>query len=115
MWYYMTKLVISAALIVAVSEVAKRSPMWGGMIASLPLVSLLGFIWLYIDTRDVAKVAALSWSILWLVIPSLALFIALPLLLKKMPFAPSLALATLIMFACYGITVAIVKQFGGQA
>lgn len=112
MWYYLIKLVVSAVLIVAVSEVAKRSSMFGGLLASLPLISFLGFIWLYIDTRDTEKVAALSWSILWLVIPSLALFIALPLLLKKLPFAPSLALATLIMFGCYGVTVLSVKKLG---
>lgn len=103
MTYYLLKLFISAALIVIVSEVSKRSATFGGLLASLPLVSYLAMIWLWIDTRDTGKIAALSTSIFWLVLPSLVLFILLPLLLKaKMSFFPSLAISTLVMFACYG-------------
>ncbi|MBI1375166.1 MAG: hypothetical protein GC159_20800 [Phycisphaera sp.] len=115
MWYYLLKLVISAALIVVVSEVSKRYATIGGLLASLPLISYLAFIWLYIDTHDKAKVAALSWSILWLVIPSLSLFVALPLLMKKLAFVPSLIVSTLIMFACYAGTMALLKKLGYAA
>jgi hypothetical protein len=55
----------------------------GAILASVPLVSVLAMFWLYIDTRDVARVSSLSSSVLWLVLPSLALFLALPLLLKQ--------------------------------
>lgn len=101
MTYYLVKLLISSALIVTVSELAKRSTTLGGLVASLPIVSYLGMIWLYIDTRDPQRVAALSTSIFWLVLPSLTLLITLPLLLKKISFVPALTAATLLMFAAY--------------
>src|SRR5215213_6353094 len=65
------KFSVSAAILVGVSEIAKRSSLLGGLLASLPLTSLLALIWLWQDTRDPVKVAALSTSILWLVLPSL--------------------------------------------
>ena len=83
MTYTILKFAISAALIVAISEISRRSSFLGGLFASLPMVSLLAMIWLYRDTRDTQKVAALSTSIFWLVLPSLALFLALPALLKR--------------------------------
>ena len=110
--YYLVKLLISAALIVLVSEVAKRYTMFAGLLASLPLVSYLGMIWLYADTKDVKKVADLSSHIFWLVLPSLILFIALPLLLKKWDFLPSLVSATLIMFAGYLVMILALRRFG---
>ncbi len=82
MWQYAIKVVISATLLVAVAELAKRHSFWSAALASLPLTSLLAFIWLYLDTGEVERVAALSQSVFWLVIPSLLLFIALPLLLR---------------------------------
>jgi len=115
MAYAVLKLFISAGLIVAVSEVSKRYTLLGGLLASLPLVSYLGMIWLYIDTRDARKVADLSSSIFWLVLPSLSLFLVLPWLLKKWSFAPALAVATLIMIAAYGVTVLLLHQVGVKA
>jgi hypothetical protein len=83
MWQYGLKILLSAAVLVAVSELAKRSSFWGAALASLPLTSLLAFVWLYMDTGDVKQVMNLSNGIFWLVIPSLVLFIALPLLLRS--------------------------------
>lgn len=112
MAYYLTKLIISAVLIVLVSEVSKRYSVAGGLLASLPLVSYLGMIWLWVDTKNPQKVVDLSWSIFWLVLPSLALFVALPLLMKRWSFVPSLAASTVIMFGCYGVMVAVLRKFG---
>lgn len=81
--YYLLKISITVILIVVISEVAKRSSLIGGIIASIPLVSVLAMTWLYIDTKDIQKVSELSISIVWLVIPSLTLFVTLPILLKK--------------------------------
>src|SRR5215217_727460 len=81
--YYAVKIAITVALIVAVAEVAKRSSLAGAILASVPLISVLAMVWLYVETRDVAQVAGLARSIGWLVLPSLALFIALPLLLGR--------------------------------
>ena len=112
MWYYVTKLVVSALLIVLISEIAKRYTWIGGFLASLPIVSYLAMIWLYVDTRDTQKIASLATSIFWLVLPSLSMFIALPLLLKRLPFVPSLAAATVVMFVCYAITALALRRFG---
>ena len=112
MAYYALKLLISAVLIVAISEISKRSSFIGGLIASLPIVSLLAFIWLYVDTRDAEKISALSYSIFWLVLPSLSLFIALPWLLKRTEsFYLSLAGAIVIMLAVYFLMVMVLKRF----
>jgi hypothetical protein len=113
--HYLIKLVISAALIVLVSEVAKRSSLLGGLIASLPLVSYLGIIWLYAETGDVGKVSALAADIFWLVLPSLALFAALPWLLKRMSFTPALSIATVLMFTAYGATVSLLAAIRTDA
>jgi hypothetical protein len=115
MLYYVVKIAVSAALIVAISEVAKRSSFVGGLIASLPLVSILAFLWLYLDTRSLEKVGALSHSIFWLVLPSLALFVALPWLLRRTGnFYLSLGLAIAVMLACYAAMVAVLKRFDVQ-
>ena len=80
---YLVKIVVTVLLVVAISEVSKRSSFVGALLASVPIVSVLAMIWLYIDTRDVAQVAALSRSVFWLVLPSLALFLLLPILLTR--------------------------------
>src|SRR4029079_14853887 len=92
--YYATKILISAALVVLVSELTKRSTVAGAILASIPLVSVLAMICLYADTHDVAQVASLSRSIFWLVLPSLVLFVVLPALLQRgFGFFASLAFA----------------------
>ena len=114
MTLYLLKVFISALVIVAVTELSKRGgTFWGAVLASLPLTSLLAFIWLYAETRDATRVADLSWSVLWFVIPSLMLFVALPLLLKRgIGFAVALPTSVLLMVAAYLVTAAIVKRFG---
>jgi len=113
MMHYLIKLLVSAAIIVAVSEISKRSTFLGGLLASLPLTSFLAMLWLYHDTRDAAKVAALSTSILWLVVPSFTFFLSFPMLLRmKLGFYTSFALATAAMLAFYGIMVVILKKSG---
>lgn len=82
MWQYVIKILLTAAVVVAVSEIAKRNTFWAAALASLPLTSLLAFIWLYVDTHDTQRVAELSQGIFWLVLPSLALFVLLPYLLR---------------------------------
>jgi hypothetical protein len=76
------KLILSALIIVAVSEVSKRTTTLGALLASLPLTSLLAMVWLYVETGDTTRVANLAGGIFWLVLPSLALFLILPGLLR---------------------------------
>src|SRR5579864_7144624 len=104
MLYYLVKLVFSALLIVAVSELAKRQPAWAGALASLPLVSLLAIVWLYVDTRSTLQVTELSISIFWLVLPSLLFFVVLPVLLRQgLGFTWSLSLAIVAMLLGYAV------------
>ncbi len=83
MSFYLIKIIVTTGLIVIISEIAKRSSLMGAILASIPLVSVLAMLWLYIDTKDVAKISSLSINIFWLVLPSLTLFISLPVLLKQ--------------------------------
>lgn len=114
MTQYIVKILVTTALVVAIAEVSKRSSLVGGLLASLPLVSFLALFWLYLDTKDTGKVAALSSSIFWLVLPSLVFFLALsPLLLKlKLNFYLSFGLATALMLVCYGVMLVILKKAG---
>ena len=113
MTYTILKFAISAAVLVAVSEISKRNSFAGGLLASLPLTSLLAFLWLWRDTHDSAKISALSTSILWLVLPSLSFFIALPLFLKKgVAFHPALGASIVVMLACYGGMVLVLGKLG---
>ncbi len=83
MGQYALKIALSALILVAIAEIAKRSSFWAAALASLPLTSLLAFVWLYVDTGDTQKIAALSSGIFWLVLPSLLLFVLLPMLLRS--------------------------------
>jgi hypothetical protein len=113
MVYYLTKLFVSAALIVLISELSKRSTFIGALLASIPLVSVLAMIWLYADTKDAAQVASLSRSVFWLVLPSLTLFLLLPALLQRgLSFYPSLAASIAATVAAYYALVAIAPHFG---
>ncbi|MFZ2170708.1 MAG: DUF3147 family protein [Methylococcaceae bacterium] len=110
MLQYALKIVLSATILVAVAELAKRSPFWAAVLASLPLISLLAFVWLYLETGDIEKVTTLSRNIFWLVLPSLVLFIVLPLLLRSgLGFWLSLGAACFATGAAY---VGMVKILG---
>ena len=102
MTFYIIKIIISALLVFLISEISKRTTVWGAVFASMPIVSLLSFIWIYIETKDVNKIIDLSYNIFWLVLPSLIFFITFPLFLKmKMHFSISLILAIAITSCFY--------------
>src|SRR5688572_24073639 len=102
MWQYVAKVLLTAAVVVAISELGKRSSFGGALLASLPLTSLLAFVWLYLDTGDTGRVASLSTGIFWLVLPSLPLFLVLPALLKAgWNFWLCLLVSCCITAACY--------------
>jgi hypothetical protein len=113
MLYYATKLLLSAAIIVAVSEVAKVNVTLGALIKSLPLVSILAMIWLYVDTHDAGRISQLSIGTFWLVLPTLPMFLVLPALLRHgLGFYASLAISVMVMVACYLVAVPLLSRFG---
>lgn len=111
--YLLLKAIISGVLIAAASEVARRSSLLGAILVSLPLTSILAAIWLYRDTGDADQVAALSWSILWVIVPSLVFFVALPVGLRRgLPFAAAMLLACALTALAYVAWVWIARRIG---
>ena len=104
MLYLVIKAAISGVIVALVSEIARRYPGWGGLIASLPLTSLLAMIWLWRDTGDSLRIAELSSSIIWFILPSLPLFLVLPALLRSgMAFWAALAIVVAGTLALYAL------------
>lgn len=102
MWQYALKVSLTAVIIVAIAEIAKRNSFWAALLASLPLTCLLAFMLLYFETGDTQKIAELSQGVFWLAIPSLLLFVLLPLLLRAgWGFWISLATSTVATAAAY--------------
>jgi hypothetical protein len=102
--YLLIKAGLSGIIVAAVSEVARRYPGWGGLLASLPLTSLLAMIWVYRDTSDTGHVAALAGSTFWFVLPSLPMFLVLPALLRSgLGFWASIALSVAGTLALYAL------------
>ena len=106
MLYLVTKAVISAIIIVIVSETARRNPGTGALIASLPLISVLGMIWLWRDTQDAGRMAEHSAATFWYVLPSLPMFLIIPSLLKRgVGFWPALFAGCVLTMALYSAMV----------
>ncbi len=104
--YFFIKCAVSGILVALISELSKRYEIFAAFIASLPLLSILSFIWIYNDTKDGGKIISLSYEIFWLVIPSLTFFIALPGFLKLgFKFYPSLIFSSLLTVIAYFIFI----------
>jgi hypothetical protein len=102
MIYLLVKAALSGVIIAAVSEIARRSPGFGALVASLPLVSILGMMWLWRDTRDAERLAAHAEATFWFVLPSLPMFLAIPALLRRgVPFWAALAAGCVLTIIFY--------------
>lgn len=113
MLYYAVKILVSALVILAVSEIAKRSTAFAAFVASLPLTSLLAFVWLRIDGEEPARIAELSAQIFWLILPSLVLFPLLPLLVRHgLGFWTSLGLSILATAGAYLMMLPLLRRLG---
>jgi len=110
--YLVVKTIITVIIIVAISEIARRSSFIAGILASIPLTSALAITWLYFDTNDSLQVVQLSKSIFWLVIPSLVLFITFPFFIRlQLSFYTALSASLIAMVITYFITIAILDKF----
>lgn len=113
MLYLVLKAAISGVLIAVVSEVAKRSPGFGALIASLPLVSVLGMMWLWRDTHDPVRLGAHAGATFWYVLPSLPMFLLVPELLKRgVPFWIALAAGCALTVVLYLALSSLGPRFG---
>ena len=113
MIYILIKTLITAVVIVAVSEIARRSSLLAGLIASIPLVSFLAIIWLYWETKDSQKIVDVSYSIILMIIPSLTFFIVLPFVMKlQSSFVISMIIATVSTIIAYWLFIVLLGKFG---
>jgi len=113
MLYFVIKCALSGIIIGVVSEVAKRSPAFGALIVSLLLVSLLGIVWLWRDTGDTERIASHAQSTFWYVLPSLPMFLVLPMMLRAgVGFWSSIGLNCALTVLLYFITAWSLSKFG---
>ena len=113
MFYLIVKALLSGVIVMAVSEIARRSPAFGALVASLPLVSLLGILWLWRDTGDSERIAAHAEATFWYVIPSLPMFLALPWMLRHgVGFWPAMLAGCVLTILLYGLTILVAAKFG---
>ena len=113
MSYLIVKAALSGVIVMIVSEVARRSPGIGALIASLPLVSILAMIWLWRDTGDALRIAQHAEATFWLVLPTLPMFLALPFLLRRgFAFWPSLAAVAALTMGLYAGAVWLLPRLG---
>jgi len=113
MLYLTVKAALSGVIIAIVSEVARRSPTLGALIVSLPLVSILGILWLWHDTGDAQRIATHAQSTFWYVLPTLPMFLVMPALLRGgFNFWLTLAACCALTFALYLATIWVLGKFG---
>lgn len=114
--YYITKLVITTILIVLISEISKRSSLIGAILAAIPLVSILAMTWMYVDTDSSNKAVEFSNNIVWLIAPSMTLFIAFPILIKKgLSFYPSMLISIFLTVLAYYSVIFLLQKLGLRA
>jgi hypothetical protein len=112
MAWIITKYFVTAAIVVLVSEAAKRSDKLGGFIAALPLVTVLALIWLYVENQPQEKIANHAWYTFWYVVPTLPMFLAFPALLPRIGFWPTLLACIVITVVSFGLFALAVRRFG---
>ncbi len=112
MAWIITKYFLTAAVVVLVSEVAKRSDKLGGFVAALPLVTVLALIWLYIEQQPQTKIANHAWYTFWYVLPTLPMFLIFPALLPRLGFWLTLLACVALTVVCFGAFALIVRRFG---
>ena len=112
MSYVIIKYLITAAVVVMVSELAKTSDKVGGLIAALPLVTVLTLIWLFVEKQPVTKIANHAYYTFWYVIPTLPMFLLFPYLLPKLGFWPTLLSCIIFTVVIFYVYANVLKNLG---
>ena len=108
--WFLVKTLLTALIIASISELSRRYSVLAAALASLPLVSILAFVWIYMETGDTRKLIDMSYDIFWLVLPSLAFFLILPVLLKNgMAFGWAMLLSCIGMSVLYAVMIWLIK------
>jgi uncharacterized membrane protein (GlpM family) len=114
MTWIITKYLLTAGMVVLISEIAKRSDKLGGFIAALPLVTLLTLTWLYIEDQSEEKIANHAYYTFWYVIPTLPMFLLFPYLLPKLGFWMTMGISIAVTVICFGLFTLLMKNFEVQ-
>ena len=116
MWWIIFKYLTTAGVVVAVSEIAKHSDRLGAFIASLPLVTVMVLMWMFIEGQSQEKISNHAFYTFWYVLPSLPMFLIFPILLKNFAFWPSLIISLLITAVLFllCVVVVVVRWFGAE-
>lgn len=112
MAWIIVKYLLTAGVVVLVSELAKRSDRLGGLIAALPLITIMSLIWLYLEKQPEQKIAIHAWYTFWYVVPTLPMFLAFPWLLARLGFWPTLLASAAISLLSFGLFALIARRFG---
>lgn len=110
--WIITKYAATAAVVVLVSEAAKRSDKLGGFVAALPLVTLLALVWLYVEKQPAEKIANHAWYTFWYVLPTLPMFLIFPVLLPRLGFWLTLGACVILTVILFGFFALLVGRFG---
>jgi uncharacterized membrane protein (GlpM family) len=112
MQWIIFKYAITAGMVVLISEAAKRSDKLGGLIAALPLVTVLTLIWLFMENQSSEKIANHAWYTFWYVVPTLPMFLAFPWLLKRMGFGSTMGFSIIVTLVSFYLFAKLVKAWG---
>lgn len=110
--FVIIKYLITAAVVVAVSEAAKASDKLGGLVAALPMVTVLTLIWLHVENQPAEKIANHAWYTFWYVLPTLPMFLLFPTLLSKLGFWPTLLACVVITLVIFYLYAQVMAKFG---
>ncbi|MDD2358535.1 MAG: DUF3147 family protein [Thiovulaceae bacterium] len=106
------KYLTTAALVVIISEFAKRSDKLGGLVAALPIMTFLTLIWLYVEKQPDSKIINHAWYTFWYVLPTLPMFFAFPFIYQKIGFWPTMGVSVIITLISFVLLSIIAKSFG---
>ena len=112
MTWIITKYLLTAGMVVFISEVAKRRDRLGGFIAALPLMTLLTLVWLYVENQPEEKIANHAYYTFWYVIPTLPMFLLFPYLLPKLGIWMTMGACVVTTLVCFGLFALVMKGFG---
>jgi len=108
----LVKYLITAAVVVLVSEIAKRNDQMGALIASLPLVTFMVLIWLHLEHQPSAKISNHAYYTFWYVVPTLPMFLIFPYLYQQLGFWPALGSCAILTIGIFFLWALLLKQFG---
>ncbi|MDX1572524.1 MAG: DUF3147 family protein [Methylophaga sp.] len=112
MAWLLSKYLITAGLVVLISEIAKRSDKLGALLAALPLVTILTLMWLYFENQPTEKIANHAWYTFWYALPTLPMFLLFPWLLHRYGFWMAMGVSVPVTVLTFALLAMTVKHFG---